>query len=100
MTPPATRALTAVALLCFGLSACVSTGGVKSTTSVRDFRLIEVGRTRLQIAADGRSAIVQVETKPPTVCAVAYGRTAALGSVADDPNMGGTAILAAHSRPR
>ena len=35
---------------------------------------------------------MQVETNPPTVCAIAYGRTAALGSIADDPNMGGTAI--------
>jgi hypothetical protein len=38
------------------------------------------------------SAIVQVETNPPTVCAIAYGRTASLGSIANDPNMGSTAI--------
>ncbi len=60
--------------------------------NIGDFSLIEVGRAHLQIAADGRSAVVQVQTSPPTVCAIAYGRTSALGSIADDPDMGGTAI--------
>jgi hypothetical protein len=46
----------------------------------------------VQIAADGRSAIVQLQTNPPTVCAITYGKTAALGSIANDPGMGGTAI--------
>jgi hypothetical protein len=92
MRQPTARALAAVAALCLGLTACGGTGVTKNTTSVRDFRLIEVGKIHLQIAADGRSAVVQVETNPPTVCAIAYGRTAALGSIADDPNMGGTAI--------
>jgi F5/8 type C domain len=59
---------------------------------VRDFRAVEVGRTRVQVAADGRSAVVRVQTDPPTVCAVAYGRTSSLGSIANDPTMGGTAI--------
>ncbi len=59
---------------------------------MRDFRTVEVGTTRLQIAVDGRSAVVQLQTKPPTVCAIAYGKTAALGSIANDPGMGGTAI--------
>ena len=86
------RVLAAIAALCLGLTACSGTGVTNNTTSVRDFRLIEVGKIHLQIVADGRSAIVQVETNPPTVCAIAYGRTAALGSIADDPNMGGTAI--------
>ena len=85
-------ALAAVAALCLGLTACGGTGGTKNSTSIRDFRLIEIGKPRLQIAADGRSAIVQVETNPPTVCAIAYGRTTSLGSIADDPSMGGTAI--------
>ena len=35
---------------------------------------------------------MQVQTDPPTVCAIAYGRTGSLGSIADDPSMGGTAI--------
>ena len=92
MRQPTARALAAVAALCLGLTACGGTGVTKNTTSVRDFRLIEVGKIHLQIAGDGRSAVVQVETNPPTVCAIAYGRTAVLGSIADDPNMGGTAI--------
>ena len=86
------RALAAVAALCLGLAACGGAGGTNDAVRVRDFRVIEVGKTRLQIAADGRSAILQVETNPPTVCAIAYGRTVSLGSIADDPNMGGTAI--------
>ncbi len=89
---PSARALALAAALCLGLVGCGGTGGAKSTTGVRDFRLVEVGKTRLQVAPDGRSAIVQVETNPPTVCAIAYGRTASLGSIADDPDMGGTAI--------
>jgi hypothetical protein len=90
--PSTARALAAVAALCLGLAACGGAGATKNTTSIRDFPLIEVGKIHLQIAADGRSAIVQVETSPPTVCAIAYGRTASLGSIADDPSMGGTAI--------
>ena len=35
---------------------------------------------------------MQLQTSPPTVCAIAYGRTQALGSIANDPGMGGTAI--------
>lgn len=86
------RPLVAVAALCFGVTACGGTGGTNSTASVRPFGLVEVGKTHLQVAADGRSAIVQLETNPPTVCAIAYGRTTSLGSIADDPDMGGTAI--------
>ncbi len=89
---PTARALAAVVALCLGLAACGGTPATKNTARVRDFRLIEVGKIHLQLAADGRSAIVQVETDPPTVCAIAYGRSASLGSIADDPNMGGTAI--------
>ncbi len=92
MRQPTARALAAVVALCLGLAACGGTPATKDTASVGDFHLIEVGKIRLQIAPDGRSAIVQVETNPPTVCAIAYGRTASLGSIADDPNMGGTAI--------
>ena len=89
---PTAHALAAVVALCLGLAACGGTPATKNTARVRDFRLIEVGKIHLQLAADGRSAIVQVETDPPTVCAIAYGRSASLGSIADDPNMGGTAI--------
>jgi hypothetical protein len=89
---PTARVLATVAALCLGLAACGGAGGTKNTAIVLDIRLIEIGKTRLQIASDGRSAIVRVETDPPTVCAIAYGRTASLGSIADDPSMGGTAI--------
>jgi chitodextrinase len=75
--------------LCFGLAAC---GGSGATLRVGDFGAVEVGKTRVQVAADGRSAVVQLQTKPPTVCAIAYGPTGSLGSIANDPNMGGTAI--------
>ena len=88
----AVAGLTAAAALCLGLAACGGSGATGAGTRVRDFRAIEVGKTRLQIAADGRSAVVQVQTDPPTVCAIAYGRTGSLGSIADDPSMGGTAI--------
>ncbi len=81
----------ALAALGFGLAAC-GTGGTANFARVGNLSLIEVGKTSVQVAGDGRSAIVRVETSPPTVCAIAYGRTAALGSIADDPNMGGTAI--------
>jgi hypothetical protein len=59
---------------------------------VADFRSVEVGETQLHVAADGRSAVVQLQTDPATVCAIAYGKTAALGSIANDPAMGGSAI--------
>jgi hypothetical protein len=86
------RFLVAVAALCLGATACGGTAGTDSSASIRPFGLIEVGKTRVEVAADGRSAIVQLETNPPTVCAIAYGTTASLGSIADDPDMGGTAI--------
>ncbi|HTW09192.1 MAG TPA: discoidin domain-containing protein [Acidimicrobiales bacterium] len=98
--------LAAAALLCLVPAACGGHGGSAgigvpgalgrtggtSGGAIRPFSLVEVGKTRLQFAGDGRSVIVQLETNPPTVCAIAYGRTAALGSIADDPDMGGTAI--------
>ena len=73
-----------------GLAGCGGGGGGAAT--VRDFRSIEVGATRVQVAPDGRSAVVRLRTDPPTVCAIAYGRTASLGASANDPSMGGTAI--------
>jgi len=85
------RAL-AVGAFCLGLAACGGTAGSTNTATVGNFRLVEVGKIHLQFATDGKSAILQVETNPPTVCAIAYGRTASLGLIADDPDMGGTAI--------
>jgi hypothetical protein len=91
----AVAALLGVAAVCSGLVGCGGAGG-GGVERVRDFGAVEVGKTRLQVAPDGRSAVVQVQTDPPTVCAIAYGRTASLGSIANDPSMGGTAI-ARHS---
>jgi F5/8 type C domain len=88
----AARSLVALAALCFAVTACGSTGATGSSASIRPFGQVEVGKTRLQVAANGRSAVVQLETKPATVCAIAYGTTTSLGSIADDPDMGGTAI--------
>jgi F5/8 type C domain len=80
--------LLAIAAAASGLAGCGGGGAVR----VRDFGAVEVGSTRVQVAADGRSAVIRVRTDPPTVCAVAYGKSASLGSIANDPNMGGTAI--------
>jgi hypothetical protein len=88
----ANRLLTIVVAMALGLAACGGTAAAMGTAGIRAFSLIEVGKTSLQIAADGRSATVQVETSQPTVCAITFGRTPSLGSIADDPNMGGTAI--------
>jgi len=85
------RALTglvATVAVCFGLVGCGGSGGAR----VRDFGAVEVGKTVVQVAPDGRSAVVRVQTDPATVCAIAYGKTASLGSIANDPSMGGTAI--------
>src|SRR5262249_49900129 len=72
--------------------ALAASSEARTAGSIRDFSAIEVGRTQVQVAADGRSAVVRVQTEPPTVCAIAYGRTASLGSIANDPSMGGTAL--------
>ena len=79
--------LVAAAAVCAGAAGCGGGGA-----GIRDFSAIEVGTTRVQVAPDGRSAVVRVRTDPPTVCAIAYGKTAALGAIANDPSMGGTAI--------
>ena len=88
----AARAWAVVAALCVVLAACGASAAAKGTAGIRPFSLVQVGKTHLHLAADGRSATVQVETNPPTVCAIPYGKTASLGSIATDPNMGGTAI--------
>jgi hypothetical protein len=80
-------ALTALGALALAAPCTAGTGA-----AIRDFRAVQVGTTQLQVAPDGRSAVVRVRTDPPTICAIAYGRTASLGSIANDPNMGGTAI--------
>jgi chitodextrinase len=89
---PAGGRLAAIAALCLALTACGGTGGAKSTATVYPFATVEVGRAHLQVAADGTSVLVRLQTKPATICAIAYGKTASLGSIANDPDMGGTAI--------
>lgn len=85
-------ALPAAFALACALGGCGGTSGTSGTRVVESFAAVEVGSPQLQIAADGTSAVLRVQTDPPTVCAVAYGKTAALGSIANDPEMGGTAI--------
>jgi F5/8 type C domain len=72
----------------FGLLGC----GGSSGDRILRFSAVEVGKTVVQVAPDGRSAVVRIRTDPPTVCAIAYGTTASLGSIANDPSMGGHAI--------
>lgn len=88
----AAQAMVGIAALCSLLLTYGGTAAAKGTAGIRPFNLVEVGKTVFHFAANGRSVSVHVDTSPPTVCAIAYGKTAALGSIADDPNMGGTAI--------
>lgn len=90
----ATTVRSAVATVVLGV-ALAGWGGVVGAqvpARIHRFRQIEVGTTHLHVAADGRSAVVRVTTNPRTVCAIAYGKTTSLGSIADDRNMDGTAI--------
>ncbi len=82
------RALAGLVALAAVLAGCGGSGGA----SVRDFGAVEVGKTVVQVAADGRSATVHLRTDPATICAIAYGPTTSLGSIANDPGMGGHAI--------
>lgn len=89
--PGAARVLLALVAAC-GLAGCGGSGSAGGGAGIRDFSAVEVGKTLVQVAGDGRSAVVRIRTDPPTVCAIAYGRTTSLGSIANDPGMGGTAI--------
>jgi F5/8 type C domain len=87
--------LALLAALGLGLGACGATHGASAAhraSGIRPFGQVEVGKTRIHLASDGTSAVVRLQTNPPTICAIAYGQTGALGSIADDPDMGGTAI--------
>jgi hypothetical protein len=88
----AARAIAGIAALCCLLLTYGGDAAAKGTDGIRPFKLVEVGKTVFHFAAGGRSVSVQVDTSPPTVCAIAYGKKPSLGSIADDPNMGGTAI--------
>ena len=74
------------------LAAAALLAGCGGGSGVRDFAAVEVGKTVVSVAADGRSAVVHLRTDPATICAIAYGTTPALGSIANDPGMGGHAI--------
>ena len=86
------RSTIVAAALGLALTGHAGIAAANGTARILPIRQVEVGKTQVRVAADGRSAVVQLRTNPPTVCAVAYGKTASLGSIADDPNMGGTAI--------
>lgn len=79
------------ALLALG-AALAGRGASSGAGGIRPFSAIEVGRLQIDVSADGRSAVMQLQTNPATVCAVAYGTSGALGSIANDADMGGTAI--------
>ena len=83
-------AVCAVALGLVGCGGSADTPGAAGT--VRDFRAVQVGPTRVEILQGGTEAVIRVTTDPATVCAVAFGKSKALGRIANDPNMGGTAI--------
>lgn len=91
-TGPAGGRLAGIGALCLALTACGGAAASKGTATIYPFGAVEVGKVHLQVEADGTSAVVQVQTNPATVCAIAYGRTASLGSIANDPDMGGKAI--------
>ena len=75
-----------------GLTACGGSARDGGPGRVRDFSEVQAGTTLVQVAEDGTSAVVRLTTDPPTVCAVAYGATGSLGRIANNPDMGGTAI--------
>ena len=79
------------AIVVLGLAACGGSGRQGGGT-VRDFRDVQVGDVRVETLPGGTGAVIRVTTDPATVCAVAFGPTRALGRIANDPGMGGTAI--------
>jgi chitodextrinase len=85
--------LLAVPAAVVGLAACGG-GSDEAAPSrvVQDFRAIQVGEPKVEILRGGTAAVIRVTTDPPTVCAAAYGESEALGRVANDPGMGGSAI--------
>ncbi len=80
------RALLFIAAV-FLVSACA--GG--ATSDVGDFSEILNGEVTITPDASGTTATLTVATSIDAVCAVAYGSTAALGSLSTDQDMGGGA---------
>ena len=83
------RALAGVVALAAAAAVLAGCGGWGGA-GVRDFGAVEVGKTVVQVAPTGARRSCASSTDPPTICAIAYGPTAALGSIANDPGMGGT----------
>lgn len=81
-----------IASATLALAACGGRSEPGNGAGIASFSQVEVGKAHLEPAPNGTSLTVQLVTSPPTVCAIAYGKTAALGSIANDPDMGGTAI--------
>jgi F5/8 type C domain len=75
-----------------GLVACGGNAGKPGAGGVRDFGDVQVGTTKVETHPGGTEAVIRVTTDPATVCAVAVGKSEALGRIANDPNMRGTAI--------
>lgn len=86
---PLAAALVALALALVA-AGCGGSGG--GDGGILDFADAQVGERTVEIAPDGRSAVITLETDPATICAVSYGEDEELGKIANDPGMGGTAI--------
>jgi F5/8 type C domain len=80
-----------VVVAAVGLSACGGDSG-GAGGGVQEFSAVEVGQAKIEILKGGTGAVIHLTTDPPTVCAVAFGTTEALGQIANDPGMGGSAI--------
>jgi hypothetical protein len=83
-----------IGLAGIGVLAVAGCGGSSGGKQLLDFADVVSGVTRVEVAPDGTSAVIRLTTLRPTVCAVAYGEDEALGQIANDPSMGGTAISA------
>lgn len=86
--------LAGVAAVVVVLAACGgdSGGAADVGREVRDFGDVQVGEAEIEILPQGTAAVIRLTTDPPTVCAAAFGEDESLGRIANDPNMGGTAI--------
>ena len=63
----------------------------RDSSEVRDIAEILVGDVEFDFDPAGNSAVVHLQTSLDVACAIAYGRTARLGSLATDTDMAGGA---------
>lgn len=75
-----------------------ATDGAAASQAVRDFAEIQVGEVRLEFDPAKGTAVLTVDTSIDAVCAVAYGPTADLGSLASDSDMAGGGHANHHPR--